>query len=95
MVTEARDPFAAVRARFVDRLIDDRATLAKEDALSNDAAKVTAHRLAGLAGTLGYTEVSLAAKALEAVLMDKGSVTPEAGEARDLLLEQIDLLLSQ
>lgn len=92
-VTEACDPLAPLRRRFINRLIDDRATLAGGVEVSENAVVAIAHRLAGLAGTLGYPEISSAAKALEAALAGEKCNSPAASEALALLLHKIDLLL--
>ncbi|WP_404477604.1 Hpt domain-containing protein [Novosphingobium sp. BL-52-GroH] len=94
-MTEAPDPFAPLRARFMNRLAEDRIALSTWDGSSADTIIPVVHRLAGLAGTLGYSEISTVAKAFEAALLGGGSNGHEARTMRDSLLERVDICLEK
>lgn len=76
-MAETADPFAPLRERFRLRLVEDERTLgARAGGQADDAAIVTvAHRIAGLAGTLGYAGLSEAAKLVEQVMISSADQT--------------------
>ncbi len=72
------DPLAALKARFLSRT---RADLARLEAIGADAAhgdevRALVHRLAGTAGTLGFPELSEAAKVIDADLSIRSGGEP-------------------
>lgn len=78
---------AALRERFLERAASDRVALAAAGEAGDFAAiRDLAHRLAGVAGTLGFPEISVLARALE----DAGGA--EIAPALDRLLTSIDRL---
>ncbi|AKM10676.1 Hpt domain-containing protein [Croceicoccus naphthovorans] len=80
---------AALRARFRDRLIEERdwfgCFAAGGAAADAEAARDRSHKLCGIAGSMGYGAVSDAARALEQVLMDDAARSDVAGRRADLL----------
>ena len=64
-MTEPEDRIAALRARFLARATDDLAMLRNAD---DETAQYIAHRLAGSAGTFGFTSISQAAILLDEAL---------------------------
>jgi HPt (histidine-containing phosphotransfer) domain-containing protein len=94
-MTEA-DPFAGVRARFRERLVDDRLVLTETQVYNLRDPEIVArvHRLAGLAGTLSYPQLSIRAKQLESLVSDGGSDSVQMDKARAEVLGEIELILS-
>lgn len=82
------DPFAAVRARFRERMAADSDMLRTLPAerLADEDTVATVHKLAGLAGTLGYAEVSIVAKETEQEFLRADADPGSRAEARDELL---------
>ena len=68
---EIRREFVTDGARQAERLMN---TLG--DGFDSAEARVTAHRWAGAAGSVGYPEITQAARELETVLEQNGSVSP-------------------
>lgn len=82
---EGVDRLAAVRARFLVRLGEERAALAS-GALSGEDTIMLVHRMAGLAGTLGADEVCSKAQAYERGLLDAdGDAGARARSHADLI----------
>lgn len=73
------DPLAPIRARFAARV---RADLAVFRDGPPDAVAQAAHRLAGLAGTLGYAELGRAAMAADEALQGGGDAEAELAALR-------------
>lgn len=73
------DPLASVRARFAARVRQDLAVI---DAGSPDAVRQATHRLAGLAGTLGYADLGRLAMAADEALQAGGDAGPELAALR-------------
>ena len=94
-MAEGADPFAGVRARFRERLIQDRSQLSAAAMwpTCEDHVAATVHRIAGLAGTLGYPDLSDAAKSLEDRLHGGAAAAPEIEAARTKLLEGVDVVI--
>ncbi|MGA0605376.1 Hpt domain-containing protein [Phenylobacterium sp. VNQ135] len=62
--TDRPDPLAPLRTRFLARAADDLAWI-EAGGTPQDELLVRVHKLAGIAGTFGYAEVSQVAAALE------------------------------
>jgi HPt (histidine-containing phosphotransfer) domain-containing protein len=94
-MAEQADPFSGVRARFRDRLIQDRVQLAAASMCPSCEDQIVGivHRLAGLAGTLGYPDLSDSAKFLEELLQDGSTTKFEIEAARIRLLLGIDIVI--
>lgn len=83
---------AAIRERFLVRLAEDRAALAalcgEPAADGREQAIGVAHKLAGLAGSLGFPTISIKASRLEAALLTSdGPGWPNCPEYTELLAE--------
>lgn len=69
MTTDADDPLAALRARFLARCQDDLAVLERAIAepadLQNADIKLTVHRLSGTAGVFGFSALSALAAPID------------------------------
>lgn len=77
-MSELEHRLAALRAKFVERLKEDRQSLepATVDPTSEDFRHIV-HRLAGTAGTMGFPQVSAKAATLEQQML-AGAVSVEA-----------------
>lgn len=86
-----QDPFAAVRARFRERMAADAEMLRAlaPESLSDEAVVATVHKLAGLAGTLGFEQVSSVAKVTEETLLRSDTDASVRAAARDELLKAL------
>lgn len=83
---------AAIRERFLARLAEDRAALAalcgEPGPAGREQAIGIAHKLAGLAGSLGFPTISIKASCLEATLLgDNGPDWPNSPEYAELLAQ--------
>lgn len=75
----ADDPLAPLRARFRDRCAEDAARLRAHLAGEEEAElEQLVHRLAGAAGTFGYTALGEAAQAADATFAAGERPSPEA-----------------
>lgn len=84
------DPLAPFRARFVARAKEELPLLrAGRDAAGDEALRIVVHRMAGLAGTVGYAEIGRLAARVDEALHDGGPV-PAADY--DALLAAIEAL---
>jgi HPt (histidine-containing phosphotransfer) domain-containing protein len=94
-MTDAADPFAGIRARFSERLIEDRRVLAEVPTEGLTGAEIVSrvHRLAGLAGTLGYPQLSSCAKRLESAIVHESFDALQVDLFRETLLSQVDVIL--
>jgi HPt (histidine-containing phosphotransfer) domain-containing protein len=76
--------FAELRERFLNRSREDlrfiEAALADLDEADHEALRRTVHRLAGAAGTFGFSELSrLAGEADDALMVEMADVSEELG----------------
>lgn len=87
------DPLAPLRARFMDRCVDDRATLCDllgQDAISrHEALRLLAHRLSGIAGSFGHPSLSRLAAQIDDELVQGRPAVDEQLSALIGALDQV------
>lgn len=71
------DPLAPLRAKFLERCLEDEALLTGGDpAAPSEELRMAVHRLAGAAGVFGYPQISELARTLDDQLHDEGRMSP-------------------
>lgn len=81
------DPLAPLRAKFVERCVEDEALLAAADPLApSEDLRMVVHRLAGAAGVFGHPQIGEFARILDDQLHDEGRMSPAD---RDALVEAL------
>lgn len=91
-MSELDDRLAALRARFVARLKEDRESLGAAANPGSEDFRHIVHRLAGTAGTMGFPDVSAKAAALEQEML---SGSAEMEPALDALRAAMDEAVTQ
>ncbi|WP_461160030.1 Hpt domain-containing protein [Sphingobium sp. TomMM35A] len=92
MTTDADARMMAVRDKFVARCREERAQLsAPESVRESDLERIgaAAHKIAGLAGTLGFSSLGEAAAQVDQHIASHG----EIGPAYQLYIEELNRLL--
>ena len=88
---ESPNPFEAIRLRFLQRLEEQRLILEQLSHFAgrNSEVQAIAHKIAGLAGSLGYSELSAAAADVEMLLVHDPSAGLHGAPRFVRLMEQI------
>lgn len=91
-----QDRMAALRQRFLQRLSQDylRLTGLDADALDADVVKDIVHKIAGIAGTLGFPELSALALAVERAAVANPVEHPAMLAPYGALLDAIEGILA-
>lgn len=91
-MSEQLSRLAAIRTRFLERLAEQRLELERLSRLEggNFEAQEIVHKIAGMAGSLGFPDLSAAASKVEMLLV-KDSAVDLAGTLQfDRLMKQIE-----
>ncbi|MCJ2188124.1 Hpt domain-containing protein [Novosphingobium beihaiensis] len=82
----------AIRVRFLDRLSGQRSTLERLAGIegANDEILDIAHKIAGIAGSLGFPALSAAASEVEMLLVNERPQTLRGAQQLEQLMHQID-----
>lgn len=71
------DPFAPLRAKFLDRCVEDEKLLSAADpAAPSEELRLAVHRLAGAAGVFGQPHIGNLARVLDDQLHEEGRIRP-------------------
>ncbi|MEJ2407971.1 MAG: Hpt domain-containing protein [Novosphingobium sp.] len=87
----------AIRKRFLGRLSEQRDMLERMSGLerSDDEILDIVHKIAGIAGSLGYPALSAAASEVELLLVDTSPAALQETAQFKRLMQQVDAALEQ
>jgi len=91
-MSEQLSRLAAIRTRFLERLEAQRLVLERSSRLEGANSEVhdIVHKIAGMAGSLGFPDLSAAASAVDMLLVNDNTVNLPGTPQFDRLMKQIE-----